>query len=70
MYELVRRLTLRQLSVEQLPIFLVSFGIAEVFFKFHSFMLETGAFLATWYALGAIYAAVRRALVQRDEMQS
>ncbi len=29
----------------------VSLGIAEVFYKFHSFTLEALAFLVTWYAL-------------------
>jgi hypothetical protein len=28
-----------------------AFGIAESFYRFHSFTLETGAFLATWWAL-------------------
>lgn len=29
----------------------ISFVIAEQFYKFHSFTLETGAFLATWFVL-------------------
>ncbi len=29
----------------------ISFGIAESFYKFHSFTLETGAFLVTWWVL-------------------
>ena len=29
----------------------IAFGIAETFYKFHSFTLEAGAFLATWWAL-------------------
>jgi hypothetical protein len=29
-------------------------GIAEVFYKFHSFSLECLAFLATWAALGGL----------------
>ncbi|HEV8535971.1 MAG TPA: hypothetical protein VGR87_09690 [Candidatus Limnocylindria bacterium] len=29
----------------------ISFAIAEPFFKFHSFTLETLAFLATWWVL-------------------
>jgi hypothetical protein len=70
MYELIRRLTVRQLTVEQLPILLVSFGIAEVFYKFHSFMLETGAFLVTWYALDAGYAAVRGMFGKDEERKS
>ena len=60
MYELFRRLTLRQLTLEQLPIFLVSLTIAEVFYKFHSFLLETGAFLATWLVLGALYDFIQK----------
>ena len=31
-----------------------SFGIAEQLYKFHSFTLEAGAFLATWWALRRI----------------
>ncbi len=62
MYELIRRLTLRQLAQEQLPLLLLALGIAELFYKFHSFLLESGAFLLTWWALGAAYAGVRRVL--------
>jgi hypothetical protein len=29
----------------------IAFGIAETFYKFHSFTLECGAFLATWWVL-------------------
>jgi hypothetical protein len=29
----------------------IAFGIAETFYKFHSFTLETGAFLVTWFVL-------------------
>jgi hypothetical protein len=36
----------------------MSFVIAELFYKFHSFTLETLAFLATWYALSAIQSLV------------
>ena len=32
----------------------VSFGIAEQLYKFHSFTLEAGAFLATWWTLRRI----------------
>ena len=35
--------------------------IAELFFKFHSFVLESIAFLAVWYVFGAMtYAVCRR----------
>jgi hypothetical protein len=59
MYELVRRLTVRQLTLEQLPLLLIALGIAEMFYKFHSFLLEAGAFLLTWLALGALHAAIK-----------
>jgi hypothetical protein len=32
----------------------IAFGVAESFYKFHSFTLETGAFLVTWWALRRI----------------
>lgn len=59
MYELIRRLTLRQLTLEQLPLLVIALGIAEIFYKFHSFLLETGAFLLTWLALGALHAGLK-----------
>lgn len=62
MYELIRRLTLRQLTFEQLPVFLVALTVAELFYKFRSFLLETAAFLVTWYVLGALYAAMKSRL--------
>ena len=59
MYELIRRLTLKQLTHEQLPLLIIPLVIAEVFYKFHSFLLEAGAFLLTWLAIGALYAALK-----------
>lgn len=54
MYTLIHNLTASQLFKRQLPVFLVAFVVAELFYKFHSFTLECAAFLATWYVLGAI----------------
>lgn len=59
MYELIRRLTLRQLTLEELPLMVIALGIAELFYKFHSFLIEAGAFLLTWLALGAFSAAMK-----------
>jgi hypothetical protein len=59
MYELIRRLSLKQLTQEQLPQLVIALGIAELFYKFHSFLLETGAFLLTWLTLGALSAALK-----------
>ncbi len=49
MYSLIRAVPVRRLVLEQMPILTASLVIAEVFYKFHSFLLETGAFLATWF---------------------
>jgi hypothetical protein len=32
----------------------IAFGIAESFYKFHSFTLEAGTFLVTWWVLRRI----------------
>ncbi len=69
MYEIIRRLTARQIAFEQLPLLLVALGIAEVFYKFHSFLLETGAFLLTWLVLGALHAAVKSIFATTRENQ-
>jgi hypothetical protein len=53
---------MRRLLLEQLPALLVSFIIAEVFYKFHSFTLECLAFLATWYAVEVVIRFVARRL--------
>jgi hypothetical protein len=53
MFQLIRSLTLQQLLVRQVPALLASFAIAELFYKFHSFTLECGAFLLTWFVLDA-----------------
>jgi len=60
MYTLLRSMTLRQLLLEQAPVLLVSFVLAEVFYKFHSFTLEALAFLATWYVLGGVVDFIKR----------
>lgn len=70
MYELIRRLTVRQLTLEQLPMLLIALGIAEMFYKFHSFLLETGAFLLTWLVLGAFYAAMKALFARVEENRS
>jgi len=53
MFTLIRSIPVRQLLLEQVPVFTISFIIAELFYKFHSFTLECMAFLITWYVLDA-----------------
>ncbi|HEU4396685.1 MAG TPA: hypothetical protein VFU54_02460 [Actinomycetota bacterium] len=51
MYTLIRRLPGSKLIEQQLPAIVASLLIAETFYKFHSFLLECLAFLATWFVL-------------------
>ena len=51
MYRLIRSMPFRQLLSQQIPALGSSLLIAELFYKFHSFLLETGAFLATWLVI-------------------
>ena len=51
MYQLLKSISRQDLMRRQLPAFLGAFLTAELAYKFHSFALETLAFLATWYAL-------------------
>jgi hypothetical protein len=67
MYELLRRLTLKQLTLQELPLLVSALAISELFYKFHSFLLETAAFLATWLALGAVFATVKPRLAAGKE---
>jgi hypothetical protein len=62
MFTLLRSISGRALWQEQLPSFLLSFVVAEAFYKFHSFTLETGAFLLTWFVLDAAIQATKRLL--------
>ena len=58
MYSYVKTVGVPTFVVREAPAFVASFVIAELFYKFHSFTLETGAFLATWYALSWVQSAV------------
>jgi hypothetical protein len=60
MYSLIRLLPVRRLLLEQLPAFAIAFIVAEVFYKFRSFALETAAFLATWFVLDLVIQRVAR----------
>lgn len=59
MYTLLRSVPLRDLLATQAPAFFISFVIAELFYKFHSFTLECLAFLATWFVIDAAISAFR-----------
>jgi hypothetical protein len=63
MYTFLRSLSRRELLVEQPAVLAASLLVAELFYKFGSFLLECVAFLLTWLVLDATVAGVR-ALVQ------
>ncbi len=54
MYALVTQLKSRAALITEVVCFSIALVTAEVFFKFHSFVLECSAFLLLWYFLGAI----------------
>ena len=54
MYTLLNKLRVNSFLAYETPALLASWIIAEVFYKFGSFTLETGAFLVTWYGMGYI----------------
>lgn len=60
MYSLLTGISRAELLKRQLPIFLIALLVAELFYKLHSFVLECGAFLATWYILDAAASLVLR----------
>ena len=59
MFTLLRTLSVKRLLIEQLPALASAWLIAELFYKFHSFTLETLAFLATWGVIDAAIQVVR-----------
>ena len=65
-YQFLTSLSGQELAVRQLPAFSVSFIIAALFYKFHSFALECGAFLVTWFVVDALTEVVRRMVLHRD----
>lgn len=54
MFTLIRMLPMSRLLGEQLPALLISLAVAELFYKFHSFLLECIAFLVTWLLVDAV----------------
>jgi hypothetical protein len=54
MYTLFQLLSIKRIAAEQLPAIALAWIIAELFYKFHSFTLECGAFLVTWFVIDAL----------------
>jgi hypothetical protein len=58
MFTLLKSLHSRQVYLSEPAAFIAALMIAELFYKFKSFLLETAAFLVTWFILGAIIHTV------------
>ncbi len=65
MYTLIKSVPLSKLLVMQAPVLIISMLIAETFYKFHSFLLESIAFLITWYVIDLIVTYVSNPLRSR-----
>jgi hypothetical protein len=59
MYSYVKHVGVPTFLAREAPAFAMSFLVAEVFYKFHSFTLECLAFLATWYSLSWLQSTRR-----------
>ncbi len=60
MFSLIKDLGLRVAVRQEAVPFLISFAIAEFFFKFKSFALECLAFLAVWFVLSFLQSLIFR----------
>ncbi len=60
MYDLISRLPARQLLLRQAPTLVGALALAETFYKWHSFLLEAGGFLLTWFLLDALVSMIER----------
>lgn len=57
LFQFLRFIAASDLFLRQLPVFLLSLLIADRWYKFHSFLLETGAFLVSWFVIDAVVQA-------------
>lgn len=72
-YQLFKFLSTQQLVIRQLPVFLASFALAALFYKFGSFVIECIAFLATWmvldYLAGFFFRREVKGTIPTEEQQ-
>lgn len=60
MYSLISRLPARQLLLRQAPPLIGALATAEIFYKWHSFLLEASGFLLTWLVIDAAVSWTER----------
>lgn len=68
MYTLIRSISAQKLFTQQLPIVAITIVISELFYKFHSFTLESMAFLATWFVLDLLVQFMQQRLSRKEPL--
>ncbi len=68
MFSAVCRLTRTEALLVEAPAFIAALIVAETLYKFHSFLLEGSAFVATWLAFSGLLAAARKALAGPSDL--
>jgi hypothetical protein len=69
MYTYLRSQGFKMFMVAEAPYFLVSFVIANQFYKWRSFGLELIGFMVTWYVLSAVGNTVVNLIRKRNAEQ-
>jgi hypothetical protein len=64
MYHAIKSRGVISFVAEEAPAATCALGVAEMFYKFHSFTIECLAFLATWYALSWAFSWLGKTLRQ------
>jgi hypothetical protein len=62
MFTLISRLPIRELLYRQAPTLFGALVIAEILYKWHSFLLEAAGFLLTWLVLDAVFGVIGKAI--------
>ncbi len=66
MHQMIKSQGLRRFLIKEAPSGLLALLIAELFYKFHSFVLECIGFLATWYVLSLVIDVITRSFARSD----
>ncbi len=66
MLSLLSHVPTRRLLLRDAPTMVSSMFIADLFYKWHSFMLEAGGFLLTWLVLDVLVTGLQRLFGRRE----
>ena len=68
MYTLFKNTGIKKVLTGELPSFGLSLIAAELFYKFGSFILECGAFMATWYVMSFLMNNIFAIKAKKDRI--